>query len=108
MKRFLNVCEQLRNSTKSVLKMMINQTELYTLSRTGHNLRTIMLICEKNDLSQVSPSDLTSLNYSEVTDGEFWRISFLKELIEIRYDPEMLQNFTIDEIEDMIHFISTT
>ena len=108
MKRFLNFCEQLRNSDKSILKMMINKTQFNTQSRTGQNLRTIMLICEKNEVSQVRPSDLTTRNYSEVPDDEFWRISFLKELIEIRYDPEMLQNFTIGEIEDMIHFISTT
>ena len=88
--------------------MMINKTELNTLSRTGYNLRTIILICEKNDISHVSPSDLTTLKYPEVPLGEVWRIPFLRELMEIRYDPEMLQNFTIDEIEDMINFISTT
>ena len=53
MKRFLKFCDQLRSSTKTVLKSMVNICENDTQTKTGNNLRTIMLLTNKNSVSQI-------------------------------------------------------
>ena len=108
MKRFVNFCDQLRHSKKLVLNMMIKHCENNSQSKTGHNLRTILLKTEKTNISQIDSASINSQKYFRIPDGEEWRVDFLKELIEVRNDPALLENFSIEEIEDFIHFACTT
>ena len=59
MKRFLKFCDQLRSSTKTVLKSMVNICENDTQTKTGNNLRTIMLLTNKNSVTQIKDSDIS-------------------------------------------------
>ena len=88
---------------------MINHCENDIMSRTGHNLRTILLMTNKTSFSKLNNSDLDRLNYREIPEGDEWKIQTLKELLDIRYNPDMLENnFTHGEIEDLIDYVSTT
>ena len=107
MKRFLKFCDQLRSSKKSVLKSMVNMCETDTMTKTGNNLRTIMLLTNKNAVLEVKDSDLSSKIYKQIPEGEEWRVPLLNELIEARYNRDMLQEFSYEEIGDMIDLAST-
>ena len=107
MKRFLKFCDQLKESNKTVLKSMMKNCENNTTTRTGNNLRTIMLLTNVNHISQIKQSDLTSQTYRDIPDGEEWRVPLLKELIEARHDRNMLPEFTHDEIKYLIEIAST-
>ena len=50
-------------------------------------------------------SDLDNIIYKEIPDGEEWRVHTLKKLMEIRQNPEMLPNFSYEDIEDLISFV---
>ena len=108
MKRFLKFCVQLRDSSKSVLNKVLNYCESDTMTRTGHNLRSILLLANKTSFSEIIQSDLDTIIYKEIPDGEEWRVHTLKELMEIRQNPEMLPNFSYKDIEDLISFVCTT
>ena len=108
MKRFLKFCEQLRVSNKSVLKSMIMHCQDNTMTRTGNNLRTIMLLTNDYSVLQIKPINLYSLTYKDIPEGEEWRVNILKELIDARYDRSMLQDFSYDEINHLIELVSTT
>ena len=108
MKRFLKFCDQLRNSNKCVLNTVINYCENDTMSRTGHNLRSILLQTNKTSFSIIKQSDIDTLIYNEVPEREKWRVHTLKELLEIRHNPEMLENFNYEEIDDLINYVCTT
>ena len=108
MKRFLKFCDQLRGSNKNVLKTLIKNCENDTMTRTGNNLRTIMLLTNVNSISQIKQSVLTSQSYRDIPDGEEWRVPVLKELIEARHDRSMLPEFNHDEIDHLIEIASTT
>ena len=108
MKRFIKFCDQLRNSEKNILKTMMNLCENNSMTKTGHNLRTILLLTKKNSISQIQESDFVSLAYKNIPEGEEWRVQLLKELIDIRHNPKMLQEFSYDEIDEMISQASTT
>ena len=107
-KRFLKFCDQLRESSKSVLNTVLHNCENDTMTRTGHNLRSILLLTDKTSFSEINKADLDNVIYKDIPDGEEWRVHSLKELMEIRHNPEMLPNFTYKDIEDMISFVCTT
>ena len=79
-----------------------------TMSITGHNLRIIMLLTNQTLLSKIKDSDLNSVIYKQIPEGEEWRVHTLKELMEIRHNPDLLENFTYEEVDEMISFVSTT
>ena len=87
---------------------MMNLCENNTMTKTGQNLRTILLLTKKNLITQIQQSDLVSLKYKNIPEGEEWRVQLLKELIDIRHNPEMLHEFSYAEIDEMIYQASTT
>ena len=78
MKRFLKFCDQLRSSSKSVLNTMISNCENDTMSKTGHNMRSIMLLTNQTLLSKIKDSDLNSVIYKQIPEGEEWRVHTLR------------------------------
>ena len=86
---------------------MIKKCENDTMTKTGNNLRTIMLLTNVNTIFQIKQSDLNLQTYRDIPDGEEWRIPVLKELIEARHDRSMLPEFTLDELDHLIEIAST-
>ena len=85
---------------------MINECEKNTMTKTGNNLRSSMLLTNNNLISQIKNSDFTPIIYKEIPNGEEWRVNLIKELIDVRHDRDMLQGFTYDEIGDLIELAS--
>ena len=88
--------------------MMINECQSNTMSRTGKNLRSIMLMCGETNVMNLQTNDIKRLTYVEVPKNENWRVPLLKELLEIRQDPDMLEGFSSEEIDLLIHYTCTT
>ena len=59
-----------------------------------HNLREILLLTDKNDVSELCKEDAQQIIYKEVPEKENWRISSLKELINVRCGSSELIGFT--------------
>ena len=74
----------------------------------GSNLNNIAKECN------ISVSELNSIVvkmnmiYRAVEAGEEWRIPFLQELLKIKFNEMLLDNFDNTELDDMIEFVSTT
>ena len=49
-----------------------------------------------------------NMKYKAVDEGEEWRIPFLQELIKIKSNDMLLDNFDNTEVDDIIEFVSTT
>ena len=105
--RFLNFISQIRKSKKNALRNVLKIVQYDTRSITGSNLREILLLTEKNNISELDKEDGKSITYKEVPEEELWRIESLKELIDVRWGRSVLSGFTEKEIEHMIHFVST-
>ena len=105
--RFLNFISQIRKSKKNALRNVLKIVQYDTRSITGSNLREILLMTEKNNISELDKEDGKSITYKEVPEEELWRIESLKELIDVRWGRSVLSGFTEKEIEHMIHFVST-
>ena len=105
--RFLNFISQIRKSKKNALRNILKIVEYDTRSTTGNNLREILLLTKKNDISELSPEDAELIRYKEVPEEEVWRTQCLKQLIDVRWERSQMSGFTEKEIDGMISFVSS-
>ena len=106
LKRLINFKKQVMNCDKNLLKTMFQICEHDSRSITGSNLRKLMLLCDKSSISDIHSSDIDILSYREIPQEEAWRIETIKELIEIKTDPDnLLPNFPKEEIEEILSLL---
>ena len=108
-KRFLRFREQVLSCSKSTMKSMFRICQHDARSVTGSNFRKLMLLCGKNSINDINSQDIDGLVYRQIPNNEEWRIGLVKDLIEIKTNPEMLlPGFTQGEIDEMLHFACVT
>ena len=103
-RRFLSFIQALRNSKKGVLRHILRLVEYDTLSVTGRNLRTILLKTGMHDIRSLKPNDY-NLKYGEVPVNEEYRVSFIKELINIEQSKLEVPGFEGDELKEILQYL---
>ena len=71
-------------------------------SITGSNVRNILLLTEKDDFEDVTKHDIKKLKYHEISSNDSWKTSFIKEIIEIKNNQLDLNEFTKEELNDIL------
>ena len=100
--------EQIQKTQKTVARHLLENIKYDVRSTTGSNLRKIMHLLQKDSIDDICKSDVNNIVFSPIPKNEEWRIGFLKELLDIRSKDVSLENFSKDEIEDMIQHVCTT
>ena len=77
-------------------------------STTGRNLRRILLLTDKSDVENINQNDFKTLEYHQLGEADKWKVTYLKELINIKFGRLQIENFVPEEIEETIHFVSTS
>ena len=90
LKRLLKFREQVFSCSKSTMKSMFEICQHDARSVTGSNFRKLMLLCEKNSISDINSQDIDGLVYRQIPMEEEWRIGLVKDSIEIKRNNEML------------------
>ena len=104
-KRFIAFRHKILNGSKDILKHVLNICENNCGSVTGSNLRKLMLLCDKNSISNLNSSDIDFLCYQPVPDIELWRLDLIEELLETRHGNSNIEGFTPKEISEMIDYL---
>jgi hypothetical protein len=81
--RFLQMIMKMKMSRKPILNMLLCTIERDTTSKTGHNLRHIMLQSGRHNIHDLQPSDSGSIPYHTLEDVE-WRVEMLEHLLGVR------------------------
>ena len=76
--------EKIGKSKKQILTTILSQIEQDARSTTGHNLRMLMLQCDKSEVSEVQLADMERLPYFQLAEDEEWRTEMIKHLLEER------------------------
>ena len=101
-KRFLKFVEKLRQSEKPVLRHMISLVDTDVQTVTGRNLRRILLLSEKPNVTQLRPNDMDRVNL--YGDPELWRVLAVKEILEIRDGGlELPDGWVQGDMETILH-----
>ena len=105
-KRFLNFIQKVKGSNKPVLVNLLDVTKNDCRSRTGSNLRKILLNTSKNSIDNLFSEDLTKNLYDDLVKNR-WKIEVLKELMECRSKGLNLSGYADQEISSLIDAVCT-
>ena len=79
----MSFIEKIKKSSKSSLKQLLDVVKDDVRLTTGHNLRTIMMLANKNTIGELNAGNV-NFEYHKVEENEQWKINIARELIEIR------------------------
>ena len=84
MQRFVGFTKKISSSRKNILRNAFNIFKSDCRCTTGYNLRTIMVECDMDTIDDLSANAIKRLKFQPVPEGEQWRISVIRDLVEIR------------------------
>ena len=93
---------------KCTKKFMTNLLQLIKndcRSRTGANLRNIMLRTTTTNIVQLESTDVKKLIYKEIPKPDEWKITTVKELVDCQHNILSIPGFNHQEIEEIKHHI---
>ena len=105
MKRFLGFLSQIEKSAKKLPIRLLRVVRADARSTTGSNLRKIMLLLGKHTIDEVKSHDIDNFEYAPVMPDDTWKINMVKELIEVRENKASIENFSVDELEEILEHL---
>ena len=104
-RNYLNFIEKVKNSSKKVLRQMYTVAKADVRTTTGSNLRNILLLTNLSSIDDLQPSSLDNIRYHEILEEDTWRITLIKEAIDIKCGHTNLpEGWTFEEFEEIINF----
>ena len=79
-----------------------------TRSTTGSNLRNILLLTDKDNINELTKDDVSTLKYQKVNENNAWKIKMIKEITDVKFNKLYVENFTKDELEEILSFLCTS
>ena len=67
-----------------------------------------MLLLGKHKIEEVSIRDLNSFEYCPVQSDNKWKVDMVKELIEVRENNLHVENFSAEELEEILEHLCTS
>ena len=106
-RRYMKFINTIRMSTRRSLTSMLEIVMLECRSNTGRNLRRIMKKVNKHSINDIELKDIQMLTYKRVPDNEDWKIDLAKELLKVKNNDLFIDNFTNEEISDLLIDVTT-
>ena len=75
-------------------------------SVTGSNLRNIMLLVGKTNIDDLCPEDSGIVEYAEIPEDQTWRVSVIKELVDVKWGEMVVEGFSKDELNYILGYAS--
>ena len=105
---YLSFIERIKKSKKPVLKQLYDLAKSDVRTTTGSNLRNILLLTDLNDVDDLHPCLVNSLQYHMVEDKEQWRVNMVKELIDIKQGvTDLTDVWSTKELETILTLLCT-
>ena len=108
MERFLSFLMQIEKSTKKVPKQLLAFIKNDVRSSTGSNLRNILLLTDKSNIDDLRKDHIREIKYQDVDPTNEWKIGFIKEITDVKFNQLEVENFSKEELEEILDFLCTT
>ena len=100
-RRLLSFIEKIKKSDKPVLRSILSVVECDVRTVTGRNLRSILQLCDKSTVEQLSPSDMDTVSY--YGEPDVWRIVNIREILKARAgEVEVPEDWDKRELEQIL------
>ena len=107
-KRFLGFIQQIEQSQKVLPKLLLQTIKSDCRSTTGSNLRNIILLIDKEDISKLVPNDANEIKFEPIKEDDEWKLDIVKELVDVKWGEASLENLSMDEVNDILENICTS
>ena len=107
LKRVITFANTLRNNKKDTVISVFLMMEKDTNSTIGKNLRKIMKLCGKRYVHEIRSTDIDKLTYNIVSEENKWTLNLVRELIDTKTGILTINEFSKEEINEMLHFTCT-
>ena len=104
--RYLSFISKIEKSSKTALRKLLSIVRSDVRTTTGFNLRKIMLQSGKNSIDDVGPGKV-HLDYHTVPEDQAWRIQYVKELIDVKFDKLTVPEMTKTELDKILELMCT-
>ena len=99
---YLRFIQSVKDSSKPVLKQLYNLTKDDVRTTTGSNLRNILLLTNQLHVDDLYPGLVENIQYHQIEENELWRISMVKELLDLKHGDKIAPEGWSDVELDMI------
>ena len=107
MLRFLGFLNQIRKSSKKITSHILSEILSDVRSTTGSNMRKIMLLTDRNCISDVEKDDVKNIQYAKVREEDRWKINIVNEIIETKAEQLYVDNMSQEELDDILWMLCT-
>ena len=105
--RYMKFIESLQRSKKSCVRYLALLVKDDRRTVTGRTISAIARDCG-TERAILSSKDVKNMKYFEVPTEEVWRNPFLGELLEVRAGRSIIPGVEMDELEELIKFVSSS
>ena len=102
---FLN---QIEKSANIVPKQLLSFIKRDANSTTGSNLRNFLMLTNKNDIDELTALDIEDIKYNEIEENDKWKVAMIREITDIKFKQIELENFSIEELNEILDHICTS
>ena len=106
--RSIGFMKRLASSRKSVLRHAFNRFSRDCRTTTGSNVRNILLETGSQLFDQLSTNDSRKIEFHPTPVEEQWRISIIRDLLDIRDGMGDNVGWTSEEIDETLEYLCTT
>jgi hypothetical protein len=103
-RRFLSFINQINKSQKNIPKQLLNTIQFDTRSVTGSNIRRILLLTGKENINQITHTDIENIDYAVISNENRWRIDLIKEITDVKFDQLSIDGFSKEECEEILQY----
>ena len=107
-RNFLKFVASLKKSNKPVLRQLFAIAKSDVRTTTGSNLRNILLQTNLLNVDELQPDTVGQIRYKEILEIDKWRISLIREIIDIKFgaidEPE---GWLLEELQDILNVVCT-
>ena len=108
LERFLGFLYQIEKSTKTVPKHLLKFIKHDVRSITGSNLRNLLLLTDKNKIEELCKDDIKKMKYQQIEENNVWKVNMITEITNVKFHKLEVQNFSIEELDEILSHLCTT
>ena len=68
----------------------------------------IQLLTNRAKYDAVNYSDIDRIHYAELKEDDRWRIDIIKQMVDIQFGQNELENFSYEEISEILNYACTS
>ena len=112
--RYVTFMKSLSKCNKPAVQYLYESIKKDTRTVTGKNIREILILMNSDSIEDINVKDMKrSMNFRPMAEKDKWRLDILKELVNVKHNKLEIdfndgENFSFNDIDDMINFIATS